>query len=263
VSGTGERTIEVARMRFRFRGAADAMQVVEHRYGAFLVAPGGPAPVSEIAVELDRPAAAPTGWTDGAVDVTEDRGGVSLAGEGLSAAIEPGGTRAAITASGPAPIDVLVRFLLASHLSGRRGLLAHASAVERDGRAWIFPGPSGVGKTTIATHLPGRVVCDEAVALVVGDDGHVRVHATPYWRASPRCVPAAGLVFPRRGPEPAWCDLSPARATARLVSQTGPLLDPVRPLTLKTAADIARALPAAEVTLSALGEIRSWLEPHL
>src|SRR5262249_29799700 len=51
------------------------------------------------------------------------------------------------------------------------GLLLHASSVLRRGRAFLFPGPSGAGKTTIARLAAGGGVLSDEVSAVrrVGD----------------------------------------------------------------------------------------------
>ncbi|HET6613039.1 MAG TPA: hypothetical protein VFG83_13670 [Kofleriaceae bacterium] len=261
VAGSDARSIEVAGVRFRFVGDGGAMALVGQRYESFLCAGDGAA-AAEIAVELLAAKGSPEAWVDAEVDVRESARGVCLEGSAMRAEIDAGAGRARIAASGPGPIDVLFRFLLATHLSARGGLLVHASAVERDGGAWVFPGPSGAGKTTLATHLPGRRVCDETVALIA-QESRVTVHSTPYWRATPRAATVAGLAFPRRTSEPVWRPLSPARAAARLVGSTGPLLERTRPRALELAAAVTTAVQCADLGLSSIADITAWLPSYL
>lgn len=64
-------------------------------------------------------------------------------------------------------------------LGGRRYLLLHASAVERDGRAVLMTGESGAGKSTLATLLAAsgwRFMGDEFALVDVGTGA---VHAFP------------------------------------------------------------------------------------
>lgn len=93
-------------------------------------------------------------------------------------------------------------FLLALPRAGS-GLLLHAAAVEMNGQGFVFFGPSGAGKTTVARLARGHfpVLCDEAVVLQAQGQG-VAVHSTPFWGQSTparliqrrrRALPVAGL----------------------------------------------------------------------
>ena len=82
-------------------------------------------------------------------------------------------------------------WLLATWMAQHDRFLLHASAVVTDGRADLFVGPSGVGKTTIASSVdPGRVVHDEAVFVervagstyVSSGEWHRHAAATPGMR---------------------------------------------------------------------------------
>ena len=51
-------------------------------------------------------------------------------------------------------LDSLLRILLTAILLPQRGFLLHAASAVRDGRAYIFVGRSGSGKSTIASLSP-------------------------------------------------------------------------------------------------------------
>jgi hypothetical protein len=77
------------------------------------------------------------------------------------------------------PLDVLPRYELDlyEHVLDRAsdGWLLHAAALEIDGRAFVFAGPSGAGKTTLTLALlerGHRLLTDEMVWI--DRDGHVR-----------------------------------------------------------------------------------------
>ncbi len=60
------------------------------------------------------------------------------------------------------------------------GLMLHAAAVEREGKAYLFLGYSGAGKTTTARNAPaGSVLNDDLVVLLRSDVGWI-VWATPF-----------------------------------------------------------------------------------
>ncbi|MGB0035547.1 MAG: hypothetical protein WBP79_08750, partial [Candidatus Acidiferrales bacterium] len=51
-------------------------------------------------------------------------------------------------------LDSLLRILLTMILLPRRGFLLHAATVVREGRAYVFMGRSGAGKSTVASLSP-------------------------------------------------------------------------------------------------------------
>ena len=87
------------------------------------------------------------------------------------------------------PLDEL---LFLHRLAREGGLLLHACGVERLGRALLFTGPSGAGKTTLA-----RLLLDEGDCRVLSDDRIVirqagpafRAHGTPWHGDAPLALP--------------------------------------------------------------------------
>lgn len=108
------------------------------------------------------------------------------------------------------------------------GLMLHASAVELDGAAYLFSGPSGMGKST-HTRLWKSVFPD---ARIFNDDKPALRNIDGVWYAygTPWCgkngininmkVPVAGICFLRRGEENSIKRLPPVMAAAAVVSQT-------------------------------------------
>ena len=63
-------------------------------------------------------------------------------------------------------LDSLLRVLLSWKLLEHQGFLLHAATVIRNGKAYIFTGRSGAGKSTVATLSPqGSVLTDEISLL--------------------------------------------------------------------------------------------------
>lgn len=114
-------------------------------------------------------------------------------------------------------------------LLGFGGLMLHASAVAYGGRAYLFSGPSGVGKSThtqLWKQLFGddaRIINDDKPALRL-QEGRWYVHGTPWsgkTRLNRNCkVPLAGICFLKRGSENRIRRLSAAEAVPLLYMQT-------------------------------------------
>lgn len=97
-------------------------------------------------------------------------------------------------------LDSLVRILLSVLLVRQSGFLLHAATVIKAGRAYVFAGKSGAGKSTVASLSPkGSVLTDEISLLKFVDEGW-HAFGTPFWgefRAEGANIhaPIAGLYF--------------------------------------------------------------------
>jgi hypothetical protein len=78
-------------------------------------------------------------------------------------------------------LDSLLRILLTMILLPRRGFLLHAATVVRDGRAYIFAGRSGTGKSTVASLSPAGTVLTDEISLLRFTDGCWHAYGTPFW----------------------------------------------------------------------------------
>ena len=107
-------------------------------------------------------------------------------------------------------------------------LLLHASGIAIAGRGYVFFGPSGAGKTTVAKLAAGHgeLLTDENVVLRLRG-GAVELCSTPFWGHSTpprlihrvnRCVPVAGLFALAKAPDFSLTPLSPAQAVAALLT---------------------------------------------
>lgn len=95
-------------------------------------------------------------------------------------------------------LDSLLRILLSQVLVEQSGFLSHAATVEHDGRAYIFMGRSGAGKSTVASLSPAQNVFTDEISLVRCRGEEWRAHGTPFWgefRADGknRSAPLAGI----------------------------------------------------------------------
>ena len=130
-----------------------------------------------------------------------------------------------------------MRTWLSYVLLSRGGMLLHAAAVIRSGKALVFAGPSGSGKTTLARLAgPQPVLSDESVAITRGPRRRrgravFYAHGTPFFGelmgAAVNKRAPIGEVFLIRPPGSGsnddsfrLADVSPSRSMAELLSQT-------------------------------------------
>ena len=108
------------------------------------------------------------------------------------------------------------------------GMMLHSSAVEYDGYAYLFSGPSGMGKSThtglwCSVFDSARVINDDKPALR-RIDGVWHAYGTP-WSGKTRLnintkVKVAGICFLERGKENKIRRLSQKEAIINIIAQT-------------------------------------------
>lgn len=116
-----------------------------------------------------------------------------------------------------------------THLLKFDGMMLHASAVELNGKAYLFSGPCGTGKST---HTKIWQQTFGSAAQVFNDDKPALRCLEGKWYAygTPWCgkdginqnkkVPLAGICFLKQAPENKIRQLSPMEAIQRIISQT-------------------------------------------
>lgn len=78
-------------------------------------------------------------------------------------------------------LDSLIRILLTAVLLPHKGFLLHAATVVRDGRAYVFAGRSGAGKSTVARLSPEGSVLTDEISVLRYSEGEWFAHGTPFW----------------------------------------------------------------------------------
>src|SRR2546421_3253619 len=114
-------------------------------------------------------------------------------------------------------LDALLRVLVSWKLVGHRGFLLHAATVFRDGKAYIFTGRSGAGKSTVASLSPEGSVLTDEISLLRREHGMWRAYGTPFWGE----FRAAGLNIS-----------APLAGVFRLVQAAENRVTPLRPLAI-------------------------------
>jgi hypothetical protein len=257
--------IEVAGFVFRVAGlAAPGRSWVEGRYGPFLSRRAPTFGVHVRVSERYRPGRAPR------PSATWSGGRFALASPPSRADGDLARRRVAFRAGpGPALNPDLFRLLCSFLLMQKGGVLLHASAVVDRGRAWVFSGPSGAGKTTIAGLAGDRpVLNDETIALRPGPRGW-QACATPFYgsggpamaRANDRAC-LRGLCFLRKADHFGHRRLSPSEAVARafpevmLPKRDGRVAEQL----LTTLAALAGAVPAWELAFAPDAALWSYVD---
>jgi hypothetical protein len=156
------------------------LEILELRYGGFV---SSASPVFELEVEIATAADLP-GAIDPDADLTVrfESGRWILERGDFHAELEPALRRGRIRqAATPYAIDAALRVLHSLLLAQEGGLLVHASSAVRNGRALLFAGVSGAGKTTISRLAPpdATLLTDE-ISYLRREGDHYFAYGTPF-----------------------------------------------------------------------------------
>lgn len=152
-------------------------------------------------------------------------------------------------------VENCLRVLVGWDVAERGGLLLHASGVVRAERAFIFFGPSGVGKSTVARlSAQWPVLSDDLVLIECAPTGY-QACGVPFrgheWTAPRlnRWAPLAGLLALEQAPRHARLPLPAGAGAARLVACT-PFVTTCphgAALVMRAAAAITAVTPVAQL----------------
>jgi len=95
-------------------------------------------------------------------------------------------------------LDSLFRVLLSWKLISCEGFLLHAATIVRNGKAFVFTGRSGAGKSTVAALSPEGSVLTDEISLLRRENEAWRAYGTPFWgefraAGSNTSAPVAGI----------------------------------------------------------------------
>lgn len=194
--------------------------MLERRYSGFVGAPDE----ATIRLEVDLVASAPIGDDDEDLAVARAGGRWTITRGDFRADWDPVSKRGRVRqAAYPYAIDSVMRIVHSLVLAERGGFLLHAASVIRGGRAFIFSGVSGAGKTTISRLAPAEVtlLTDEISYVRQMADGY-HAFGTPFAGDLGRpgenlAAPIAALYFLAQGPVDTAQPLASSSATRRLL----------------------------------------------
>ena len=200
--------IEIGAMPILVRTSSpEFVEVLRSRYGGFMNS--GAEPSFEFEAEVVPPSTLP-GADDADIDLTvvfEDPLWILERGDfhaELDTDLRSGHIRLAAT---PYAIDAAFRVLHSLLLAKQGGLLVHAASAVRNGKAFLFAGVSGAGKTTISRLAPpdATLLTDEISYIRREGDGYV-AYGTPFAGELAKPgenvrAPLAALYLLTQGPE--------------------------------------------------------------
>lgn len=156
--------------------------------------------------------------------VADDEQTFSLWRPGLSFSLDLAAKTGQIRLGQPRYWQDVLRVICFIELLPRRGLLLHASGLVRDERAFLFPGPSGAGKTTIVRHSPGlTLLSDDIVAVrLLSGNGPVKALGTVFYGEWGKpgeqiSAPLQGFYFPVKAKEDRLVPLNAHAVLSRLL----------------------------------------------
>lgn len=195
-------------------------RMLEDRYVGFLGAAG--APDYEFNVELTPPADIAA---DADVRVFRDSGQWRLERGDFRAEWDPVARRGGIRqSSNPYSIDAVLRIVHTLVLAREGGFLVHSASAVRNGKAFLFAGVSGAGKTTMARLAPtdAHVLTDEISYVRKEADGYF-AYGTPFAGELARAgenlrAPLAAVYLLVQGPENRIEPLGAAEAARGLLT---------------------------------------------
>jgi hypothetical protein len=161
------------------------------------------------------------------------------------------------------PLEAVIRTAMMARLPLIGGLPLHAAGVLAGRRGVAFFGPSGAGKTTVASTSPFPVLSDELVAIVPG--APFSLVRSGFWgegnsAARTGAAPLALLVDLAKGPALRLTRLAAAEAAGRLLASTPvPLAPPLWSRALAVAAALVREVPVQRMVWAPAEPPWEWL----
>jgi hypothetical protein len=212
--------IEIGKIPVRVRTANLAfLRMLQNRYAGF-VAAARPADY-EFEVDLAPPSQI---GADDDLHVLRRSGRWSLERGDFRAEWDHSSNHGSIRQSAnPYAIDSVLRIVHSLALAREGSFLVHAASAVRNGRAFLFAGASGAGKTTISRLAPkDAVLLTDEISYVRRQEGRYFAFGTPFAGELAKSgenvnAPIAALHFLAKGPENRIEPLGPADAARALL----------------------------------------------
>jgi hypothetical protein len=216
LTATHELAIDIGGMPILVRtDSAEFAALLEDRYGSFIHAPSSDR-IFSLDIDLIPPR---TILEDEDVSVRLESGRWIITRGDFRAEFDPRTGHGWVRQSpNPYSIDGVLRILHSLFLAREGGFLVHAASAVRNGRAFLFAGVSGAGKTTLSRLAPpdAEVLTDEISYVRPSDSGYL-AFGTPFAGELARIganlrAPLAALYLLVQGPENRIEPVDPAEA---------------------------------------------------
>jgi len=119
--------------------------------------------------------------------------------------------------------ESFLRIVCSLVLLKENGFCIHASSLIRNGKAYVFPGESEAGKTTIVRLSPEAILLTDEISIIRRIKNTPIAYGTPFRSNLEICgsnvsAPAKGIYFPVKDKKNYICKLSDKSALAKLLS---------------------------------------------
>jgi hypothetical protein len=199
---------------------AGFLNILQNGYAGFISSAEESAIDFEVAIMqplVDEP--------DADVEVKQSGGRWSLQRGDFRAEWEPANKRGWVRqTANPHAIDSVLRIVHSLVLARQGGFLLHSASAIRDGKAFLFAGESGAGKTTISSLLPpDALLLTDEISYVRRCDGTYFAFGTPFTGELAKLgqnvsAPIAALYLLAKGSENRIERMEPAAAVRALLS---------------------------------------------
>ena len=201
----------------------DFLRLLQERYAGFISDCSQSSEQAEI--EFDVELVPPSAGRDAPVRVRGRAGRWAISRGDFLAEWEPATRRGWIRqSSNPYSIDSVLRIVHTLVLAKRGGLLLHSASAVRNGKAFLFAGVSGAGKTTISRLAPAdaTLLTDEISYVRPQGDGYV-AFGTPFTGELAKLgenvsAPVAALYLLAQGSENRIDPVAPAEAARSVLA---------------------------------------------
>jgi len=217
----GSLVVEIGGIATELRTQNDAFrELLASRYRGFLNAEARPQ--CRFEVELHEPSDESAG--DEELEVRMDRGVWEFHRGDFTATWDPqSGDGRVRQSSNPYAIDSVLRIIHSLILASVEGMLIHAASAIREGKAFLFSGVSGAGKTTISRLAPSNaILLSDEISFVRRTAKEFLAFGTPFSgelaKAGENCsAPLDTIFLLKQGSDNCIEDLSPADAVRELM----------------------------------------------